>query len=123
MTTLIETFENEAIAEAKANMPDFRPGDTVRVDVKVVEGSNERIQTFEGLVIALRRAGARSAFTVRKISHGEGVERVFPFFSPRIAGVTVVRRGVVRRAKLYYMRERTGKAARIRERRLVSKKS
>ncbi|NQY82654.1 MAG: 50S ribosomal protein L19 [Alphaproteobacteria bacterium] len=123
MTTLIETLENEAIAEAKANMPDFRPGDTVRVDVKVVEGSNERIQTFEGLVIALRRAGARSAFTVRKISHGEGVERVFPFFSPRIAGVTVVRRGVVRRAKLYYMRGRTGKAARIRERRLVSKKS
>lgn len=123
MTTLIETLENEAIAGAKANMPDFRPGDTVRVDVKVVEGSNERIQTFEGLVIALRRAGARSAFTVRKISHGEGVERVFPFFSPRIAGITVVRRGIVRRAKLYYMRGRTGKAARIRERRLVSKKS
>lgn len=121
MTSLIETLEQEAIAEAKANFPEFRPGDTVRVEVKVVEGDNERIQAFEGLVIGLRRAGAKSAFTVRKISHGEGVERVFPFYSPRIAGITVVRRGIVRRAKLYYMRERTGKAARIRERRLVKK--
>ena len=123
MTSLIDILENEAVAQAKANFPEFRPGDTVRVEVKVVEGANERIQAFEGLVIGLRRAGAKSAFTVRKISHGEGVERVFPFYSPRIASVTVVRRGIVRRAKLYYMRGRTGKAARIRERRVLSKKS
>lgn len=121
MANIIDTLEQEAIAEAKANMPEFRPGDTVRVDVRVIEGNNERLQAFEGLVIGMRRAGARSAFTVRKISHGEGVERVFPFYSPRLAGITVVRRGIVRRAKLYYMRGRTGKAARIKERRMTKK--
>lgn len=119
MNTLIETLEQEAVAEARDRLPAFRPGDTVRVDVKVVEGSTERIQAFEGLVIGMRRAGARTSFTVRKISHGEGVERVFPLYSPRIANIAVLRRGIVRRAKLYYMRGRTGKAARIRERRPI----
>ena len=119
MNTLIETLEQEAVAEARARPPAFRPGDTGRVDVKVVEGSTERIQAFEGLVIGMRRAGARTSFTVRKISHGEGVERVFPLYSPRIANIAVLRRGIVRRAKLYYMRGRTGKAARIRERRPI----
>ena len=123
MNNLITQMEHQAAAEAQSRMPSFRPGDTVRVNVRVVEGNNERIQAFEGLVIGLRRAGARSAFTVRKISHGEGVERVFPFDSPRLESVKVVRRGIVRRAKLYYMRGRTGKAARIRERRPIGKQA
>jgi len=96
-------------------IPDFRPGDTVVVQVKVKEGSRERLQAYEGVVIARRNRGLNSAFTVRKISHGEGVERVFQTYSPAIASVTVKRRGDVRRAKLYYLRERTGKAARIKE--------
>ena len=96
-------------------VPEFGPGDTLRVDVKVVEGSRERIQAFEGVCIARKSAGVNSSFTVRKISYGEGVERIFPLFSPRVAGITVMRHGRVRRAKLYYLRGRTGKAARIAE--------
>ena len=96
-------------------MPDFAPGDTVRVDVKVVEGSRERIQAFEGVCIGRKSDGVNSSFTVRKLSYGEGVERVFPLYGPQVAGLSVVRRGRVRRAKLYYLRGRTGKAARIAE--------
>ncbi len=96
-------------------VPEFAPGDTIVVQVKVKEGSRERLQAFEGVVIAKRNRGLNSAFTVRKISHGEGVERVFQTYSPMIAEITVKRRGAVRRAKLYYMRDRRGKAARIKE--------
>ncbi|MBM4227216.1 MAG: 50S ribosomal protein L19 [Gammaproteobacteria bacterium] len=112
MTDLIRQLEAEQITR---KLPDFSPGDTVVVQVKVVEGNRERLQAFEGVVIAKRNRGANSSFTVRKISHGEGVERVFPTHSPLVADVTVKRRGAVRRAKLYYMRELKGKAARIRE--------
>ena len=94
----------------------FSAGDTLKVNVKVVEGTRERIQAFEGVCIARKNAGVRSSFTVRKISYGEGVERLFPLYSPRISGIEVVRRGKVRRAKLYYLRERQGKSARIAER-------
>jgi large subunit ribosomal protein L19 len=97
-------------------VPKFEPGDTVRVMVRVIEGERERVQAFEGVCIARKNAGINSNFTLRKISYGEGVERVFPLYSPRIAAIEVVRRGVVRRAKLYYLRGRTGKAARIAER-------
>ena len=100
---------------AQREIPDFAPGDTVRVDVKVIEGTRERIQAFEGVCIARKSKGVNSSFTVRKISYGEGVERVFPTYAPQVAGVTVMRRGRVRRAKLYYLRGRTGKAARIAE--------
>ena len=100
---------------AEREVPEFGPGDTLRVDVKVVEGTRERIQAFEGVCIARKSAGVNSSFTVRKISYGEGVERIFPLYSPRVAGITVMRRGQVRRAKLYYLRGRTGKAARIAE--------
>jgi large subunit ribosomal protein L19 len=106
---------------ASKNIPDFAPGDTVIVQVKVKEGERVRVQSFEGVVIAKRNRGLNSAFTVRKISHGVGVERVFQTYSPMIDGVEVKRRGEVRRAKLYYMRELSGKAARIREK-LVTKK-
>ena len=102
---------------ADRDIPDFGPGDTLRIDVKVVEGTRERIQAFEGVCIARKSDGVNSSFTVRKISYGEGVERVFPTHAPQVAGVTVMRRGRVRRAKLYYLRGRTGKAARIKERR------
>ena len=102
-------------ALAQREIPEFAPGDTVRVDVKVVEGSRERIQAFEGVCIARKNSGVNSSFTVRKLSYGEGVERVFPLYAPQVAGLTVVRRGRVRRAKLYYLRGRTGKAARIAE--------
>jgi len=117
MTTIIQKLEQEQIEKAKAagKIPDFAPGDTIRVDVKVIEGTRERIQAFEGVCIARRNAGFNSSFTVRKISYGEGVERVFPLYSPRIAGIEVLRRGDVRRAKLYYLRTRRGKAARIAE--------
>ena len=97
-------------------VPEFEPGDTVRVSVKVVEGERERIQAFEGVCIGRKNAGVNSNFTLRKISYGEGVERVFPLHSPRITQIEVVRRGVVRRAKLYYLRGRAGKRARIVER-------
>ena len=116
---LIQELEAEAIgqlAEGK-DIPDFRPGDTLRVGVRVVEGERTRVQNFEGVCIARSNRGMGSNFTVRKISFGEGVERVFPLYSPNIDSITVVRRGIVRRAKLYYLRGRTGKRARIAERR------
>lgn len=116
---LIETLEAEAIEGITKDktLPDFRAGDTLRVGVKVVEGDRTRIQNFEGVCIARTNRGMGSSFTVRKISFGEGVERVFPLYSPNVDTVTVVRRGIVRRAKLYYLRGRTGKRARIVERR------
>jgi large subunit ribosomal protein L19 len=113
MSKIIEAIENEQI-EGK-NIPEFGPGDTVVVQVKVTEGERTRLQAFEGVVIAKRNRGINSAFTVRKISHGEGVERVFQTYSPQIAEIVVKRRGDVRRAKLYYLRELTGRAARIKE--------
>jgi len=102
-------------AQMNRDVPDFAPGDTLVVQVKVKEGNRERLQAFEGVCIAKRNRGLNSAFTVRKLSHGEGVERVFQTYSPAVAGIQVKRRGDVRRAKLYYLRGRTGKAARIRE--------
>jgi large subunit ribosomal protein L19 len=115
---LVQTLEAEQQAKlvAARPVPKFQPGDTVRVSVKVVEGERERIQAFEGVCIARKNAGLNSNFTLRKISYGEGVERIFPLHSPRITAIEVVRRGAVRRAKLYYLRGRTGKAARIAER-------
>jgi large subunit ribosomal protein L19 len=116
---IIQQLEAEAIEQATQSrpIPEFRPGDTLRVGVKVVEGERTRIQNFEGVCIARANRGLGSSFTVRKISFGEGVERVFPLYSPNIDSIDVVRRGAVRRAKLYYLRGRTGKAARIAERR------
>lgn len=102
-------------AQMNRDVPDFAPGDTLVVQVKVKEGNRERLQAFEGVCIGKRNRGLNSAFTVRKISHGEGVERVFQTYSPAVAGIQVKRRGDVRRAKLYYLRGRTGKAARIKE--------
>ena len=116
---MIEQLNAEAVeklVEAR-EVPTFGPGDTLRVHVKVVEGSRERVQVFEGVCIARRNRSLNSSFTVRKISYGEGVERVFPLHSPRIAKIEVVKRGAVRRAKLYYLRGRRGKSARIREKR------
>ena len=112
---IIEKIDREQIEKLTQSrpIPDFAPGDTVRVMVKVVEGSRERLQAFEGVCIARRNRGVGSSFTVRKISFGEGVERIFPLYSPRIDAIEVVRRGRVRRAKLYYLRGRTGKRARI----------
>jgi large subunit ribosomal protein L19 len=118
---LIQTLEAENIAKftAAKKIPDFRPGDTLKVGVKVVEGERTRVQNFEGVCIGRSNKGMGSNFTVRKISFGEGVERVFPLYSPNIESIEVVRKGVVRRAKLYYLRGRTGKSARIAERRDV----
>ena len=112
---LIEQLEKEEIARLGKTIPDFAPGDTVVVQVKVKEGNRERLQAYEGVVIAKRNRGLNSAFTVRKISSGEGVERTFQTYSPLVASVEVKRRGDVRRAKLYYLRERSGKSARIKE--------
>ncbi len=114
---LIEEIENEQRAKlvSQRGVPEFAAGDTLKVNVKVVEGTRERIQVYEGVCIARKNSGLNSSFTVRKISSGEGVERVFPLHSPIIAGIEVVRRGDVRRAKLYYLRGRTGKSARIAE--------
>ena len=115
---IIQEIEQEhlaSITEGK-EIPDFSAGDTVRVNVKVVEGNRERVQAFEGVCIGRRNAGLNSSFTVRKLSYGEGVERVFPLYSPRVESIEIVRRGKVRRAKLYYLRGRTGKRARIVER-------
>jgi large subunit ribosomal protein L19 len=112
MTSIIQQLENEQL---KDQVPDFGPGDTVRVQVKVKEGNRERLQAFEGVVIARKNRGLNSSFTVRKMSYGEGVERVFQTHSPLVADIEVRRRGDVRRAKLYYLRGRTGKSARIRE--------
>ena len=115
---VLQTLEAEQIVKMTEGrkMPLFSPGDTLRVNVKVVEGTRERIQAFEGVCIARRNAGLNSSFTVRKISYGEGVERVFPLYSPRVDSVELVRRGDVRRAKLYYLRGLRGKSARISER-------
>jgi large subunit ribosomal protein L19 len=114
---LLQQFEAEQMARLAAAraVPDFAPGDTVRVMVKVVEGERTRTQAYEGVVIARSNKGVQSNFTVRKLSYGEGVERVFPLYSPNVADIQVVRRGKVRRAKLYYLRGRTGKSARIAE--------
>lgn len=112
MTNVIQQLEEEQL---RSDLPEFAPGDTVVVQVKVKEGERERLQAFEGVVIAIRNRGLNSAFTVRKISHGEGVERVFQTHSQQIASISVKRRGDVRRAKLYYLRDRSGKSARIKE--------
>nr|WP_296099664.1 50S ribosomal protein L19 [Dialister sp.] len=113
MVNIIETLENEQL---RKDIPEFRPGDTVRVHVKVVEGKTERVQVFEGIVIARKNAGVRETFTVRRISYGVGVERTFLVHSPRLEKIEVKRRGIVRRAKLFYLRGLSGKAARIKER-------
>ena len=112
MSTIIQAIEAEQMSK---KIPEFNPGDTVVVSVKVKEGERERVQAFEGVVIAVRNRGVNSSFTVRKISYGEGVERVFQTYSHQIAGIEVKRKGAVRRAKLYYLRGLTGKAARIKE--------
>ena len=116
---VLQELEQEQIAARTEErpIPEFAPGDTVRINVKVVEGSRERVQAFEGVCIARKNRGINSSFTVRKISYGEGVERIFPLYSPQIASIELVRRGRVRRAKLYYLRGRTGKRARIQEKR------
>jgi len=110
--SIIDVIEREQMRD---DIPQFRPGDTVRVHVKVIEGGRERIQVFEGVVIARKGSGIRETFTVRKVSAGIGVERTFPLHSPRLGKIEVVREGKVRRAKLYYLRERVGKAARVKE--------
>jgi large subunit ribosomal protein L19 len=112
MSKVIDAIEQEQITK---EVPDFAPGDTVVVQVKVTEGDRERLQAFEGIVIAKRNRGLNSSFTVRKVSHGEGVERVFQTYSPTVSAIEVKRRGDVRRAKLYYLRDRSGKSARIKE--------
>jgi large subunit ribosomal protein L19 len=112
---IIEQLEHEEIARLGKTIPDFAPGDTVIVQVKVKEGDKERLQAYEGVVIGKRNRGLNSAFTVRKISAGEGVERTFQVYSPQVANIEVKRRGDVRRAKLYYLRDRSGKSARIKE--------
>lgn len=113
MSDIIKELEKEQL---RSDLPKLEIGDTVRVYVKVVEGNRERLQNFEGVVIKMQGGGIRKTFTVRRISYGVGVERTFPYHSPRIGRIEVVRHGVVRRAKLYYLRERTGKAAKIKER-------
>lgn len=120
---IVQTLDSEEMARRSADrvIPNFGPGDTVRVDVKVVEGSRERLQAFEGVCIARNNNGINSSFTIRKISYGEGVERIFPLYSPRIDSLKVVRLGRVRRAKLYYLRNRRGRSARIREK-IIPKK-
>jgi len=115
MHTAIAELEQ---AQIRSDIPDFRPGDTLRVHVRVTEGNRSRIQVFQGVVIRRQGGGARETFTVRKISYGVGVERTFPLHSPRIERVQVVRRGAVRRSKLYYLRDLAGKAARLKERRV-----
>ena len=118
MTNLIQKFEKEQIDKltSKKSIPAFRPGDTLRITLKIVEGERSRLQTYEGMCIARKNNSVNSKFTVRKMSHGEGVERVFPLFSPNIDKIEVIRKGGVKRAKLYYLRERTGKSARIADR-------
>jgi len=115
MANIIEMLEKEEIARLGKNIPSFAPGDTVVVGVNVVEGTRKRVQAYEGVVIAIRNRGLNSSFIVRKISSGEGVERTFQTYSPLIASIEVKRRGDVRRSKLYYLRERSGKSARIKE--------
>ncbi len=118
---IIKLLEEQEIARLGKDIPDFSPGDTVVVNVNVVEGTRKRVQAYEGVVIARRNRGLNSAFTVRKISSGEGVERTFQLYSPLIASIVVKRRGDVRRAKLYYLRDRSGKSARIKEKLPVRK--
>ena len=115
--SIIKQYEAEQVGKLTdgKTIPDFAPGDSLRVNVKIIEGSKERVQAFEGVCIGRKNSGLNSSFTVRKISYGEGVERVFPLFSPNVESIEVVRRGRVRRAKLYYLRGRTGRAARITE--------
>jgi large subunit ribosomal protein L19 len=113
---IIQQLEQEQIAKLGKNIPDFQPGDTLIVNVKVKEGERSRVQAYEGVCIARSGGGLQESFTVRKISYGEGVERVFPVYSPNVDSIKVVRRGAVRRAKLYYLRDRRGKSARIAER-------
>lgn len=122
MTNMIEQFEKDQIGKLTENrkLPEFRAGDTVKVSVRVIDGTTERLQAYEGVVIAKRNRGIASSFVVRKVSHGEGVERRFMTYSPIIAKIDVVKRGVVRRAKLFYLRELSGKAARIKERKTYS---
>ncbi len=115
MSNIIQALEQEEIARLGKTIPEFAPGDTVVVSVNVVEGNRKRVQAYEGVVIAKRNRGLNSSFIVRKISNGEGVERTFPLYSPLIAKIEVKRRGDVRRAKLYYLRDRSGKSARIKE--------
>ena len=112
---IIEKFEKDQIEKIilDRKIPNFNPGDTIKVDVKVIEGTRERIQAFEGVCISRSGSGINESFTVRKISYGEGVERLFPLFSPKVANISIIRRGKVRRAKLYYLRSRRGKSARI----------
>jgi large subunit ribosomal protein L19 len=112
---ILQQFEQEQLVKLAKQIPNFAPGDTLRVNVRIIEGTTERVQAFEGVCIARHNNGINSSFTVRKISHGEGVERIFPLYSPRLESIELVRRGEVRRAKLYYLRDRRGKAARIRE--------
>ena len=121
---VIDKIEKDQMEKISAEriLPEFGAGDTLKVDVKIVEGDKERVQAFEGLCIARSGGGLNENFTVRKISYGEGVERIFPIFSPKIAGISVLKRGKVRRAKLYYLRDRRGKSARIVEKIQVSKK-
>ena len=119
---LIQELEQEEIARLNKEIPDFAPGDTVVVSVNVVEGNRSRLQAYEGVVIARRNRGLNSNFIVRKISNGEGVERTFPLYSPRIAKIEVKRRGDVRRAQLYYLRDRSGKSARIKEKLVLKNK-
>ena len=118
MSNLLETFEKKQIERltGKKRIPTFRPGDTLKVTIRITEGDKSRLQAFEGMCIARKNNSVNSNFTVRKISHGEGVERVFPLFSPIVEKIEVVRKGDVRRAKLYYLRDRTGKSARIADR-------
>ena len=118
MTNLVQKFEKNQISKLTLNkrIPTFRPGDTLKVTLKIVEGEKSRLQSYEGLCIARKNNSLNSKFTVRKISHGEGVERVFPLFSPNIDKIEVIRKGDVKRAKLYYLRDRTGKSARIADR-------
>jgi large subunit ribosomal protein L19 len=118
MTNLVQKFEKEQINKlvSKKRIPAFRPGDTLKVTLKIVEGEKSRLQAYEGLCIARKNNSVNSKFTVRKMSHGEGVERVFPLFSPNIDKIEVIRKGAVKRAKLYYLRDRTGKSARIADR-------
>ena len=121
---IIKDIESEQISEIikKREVPDFKSGDTVKVNVFVTEGNKERIQAFEGICIARSNRGFNSTFTIRKISHGEGVERVFPIYSPMLESIKLVRRGKVRRSKLYYLRQRSGKSARIAEKKDIIKK-
>ena len=122
MTNMIEQFEQDQIGKLTENkeVPEFRAGDTVRVSVRVIDGTTERLQAYEGVVIAKRSRGVTSSFVVRKVSHGEGVERRFMTYSPIVAKIDVIKRGIVRRAKLFYLRELSGKAARIKERKTYS---